>query len=160
MAGVSITVDAADLDRAIARVGRLDDFDASELMSSMGALGESQTRRRISDEKTAPDGAAWPPNKRGGSILVETGGHLLASVAFVSSASEAEWGASWEHAHVHQYGATIVPKGAEALAFSIGGKSVFAKKVTIPPRPFVGLSDDNAEEQLELVTDFLGGLFR
>ncbi|WP_020179788.1 phage virion morphogenesis protein [Methylopila sp. M107] len=161
MAGVSITIDAAALDRAIARVGALGEFDAGDLMSSIGALGESQTRRRISDEKTSPDGAAWPPNRRGGSILVETGQHLLQSVAWTSSSAEAEWGAAWEHAHVHQFGATIVPKNAERLAVPLpGGGVARPTKVVIPERPFVGLSGENRAELLELVTDFLGGLFQ
>lgn len=160
MAGVSITVDVRALDAAIARIGRLDDFDGGELMSSIGALGESQTRRRISDEKTSPDGAAWPPNRKGTSILVETGQHLLQSIAWTSSATEAEWGSSWEFAHVHQFGATIVPKNAEFLVFDAGGGTVFAKQVTIPARPFVGISGENAEEITELATDFLGGLFQ
>lgn len=160
MAGVSIQIDVHDLDDAIARIGRIDDLDTGELMSSLGALGESQTRRRISDEKTAPDGSPWAPNRSGGPILEQTGQHLLQSIAWTSSATQAEWGASWEHAHVHQEGATIVPKNAQALVFEAGGATVFAKKVTIPARPFVGISADNAEEITDFVTDFLGGLFK
>ena len=30
-----------------------------ELLESIGSIAESQTRRRISDEKTAPDGTPW-----------------------------------------------------------------------------------------------------
>lgn len=161
MAGVSIQVDAAGLDRAVRILDRLDSPDTAELMSSIGALGESQTRRRISEEKTSPDGAPWAPNRRGGSILVETGQHLLQSIAFTSSSAEAEWGSGWEFAHIHQDGATIVPKGAAALAIPLpGGGVAFAKKAVIPARPFVGISDENGEKIVELATDFLAGLFR
>ncbi|MFA0026812.1 phage morphogenesis protein, partial [Vibrio sp. 10N.261.49.A5] len=31
-----------------------------ELLDSLGGIVESQTRRRIADEKTAPDGSPWP----------------------------------------------------------------------------------------------------
>lgn len=155
---VSIVIDASDMADAMQRLRPLLDFDAEELMTGIAALGESQTRRRITDEKTGPDGTPWPPNAAGTPILVATGQHLLASVAWRASATEAEWGASWEFAHVHQEGAVIVPKDAKALMFNLGGRMVAAKRVSIPARPFVGLSPDNEAEILELVTDFLGGL--
>ena len=156
MAGVSIRISSSGFEETINRMDGIFDFDPAGLMSAVGALGESQTRRRITDEKTSPDGAAWPPNREGGSILHRTGRNLLDSVAHVSSSDEAEWGASWEHAHVHQEGAVIVPKSASNLVFNLGGQQIFAKKVTIPARPFVGLSAENQAEMRELVTDFIG----
>lgn len=157
---VSITVDVSDFAHVERLVSRLSAFDATELMSAIGAMGESQTRRRITDEKTAPDGTAWAPNREGTSILLKSGEHLLGSVAWTSSAAEAEWGASWEYAHVHQEGATIKPQQAERLAFRVGGKLFRPKQVTIPARAFVGLSADNAEEILQLVTDVFGGVLQ
>jgi phage gpG-like protein len=84
----------------------------------------------------------------------------IGSVAFVASATEAQWGASWEYAHVHQDGMTIKPKDAKRLAFVIGNQQIFARQVTIPPRPFVGISDDNREEISEIVTDWMGSLLQ
>jgi phage virion morphogenesis protein len=158
MSGISIVIDADDFTAAFKKLQPFFDFDASELMSTIGALGESQTRRRISDEKTAPDGSAWKENTQGTSILVDTGQHLLASIAWASSAADAEWGSAWEWAHVHQDGMTIVPKNGKALVFTLGGKTVTAKKVTIPARPFIGLSEDNRQEIIDVVTDLFGGL--
>ena len=156
--GVGLSYDRAALDAAIKAVGELVTFDAAALMEEIGALGESQTRRRITDEKTAPDGTPWPPNLEGTSTLLRTGQNLLASVGFVSTADEAEWGAAWEFAHIHQDGAVITPKTAQALRFKLGGKTLHAKSVTIPARPFVGISDENRGELLELVTDHFGRL--
>lgn len=153
---VSITMDVTGLEGILKTLRPIFDFEPTELMTAIAALGESQTRRRISEEKTAPDGTPWQPNSQGTPILVETGQHLLYSVAWTASASEAEWGAAWEHAHVHQNGMVIVPKQAKALAFQLGGKTVTAKSVTIPARPFVGLSAENEQEILDLVTDVLG----
>lgn len=155
---VSITVDASDLDEALLKLKPIFEFEPSELMTVLGALGESQTRRRISEEKTAPDGTPWQPNREGTSILLKTGQHLLSSIAWTASADEAEWGATWEHAHVHQDGMTIVPKNAKVLMFTSGGNSYAAKKVTIPARPFVGLSSDNIADIINEVTDFFGVL--
>lgn len=155
---VSITIDVTGLNGALRALRPIFDFEPSELMTAIAALGESQTRRRISEEKTAPDGTPWLPNTEGTPILVATGQHLLYSIAWTASASEAEWGAAWEHAHVHQDGMVIVPKQAKALVFQLGGKTVAAKSVTIPARPFVGLSAENEQEIVELVTDMFGAL--
>lgn len=158
MSGISLVVDANDFDAALKKLAPLFDFDGTELMSAIGALGESQTRRRISDEKTAPDGTPWLENVEGTSILVQTGQHLLASITWSSSANEAEWGSTWEWAHVHQEGMTIVPRNANALVFTIGGKTIHAKQVTIPARQFLGLSEDNRQEIIDVVTDVFGVL--
>ncbi len=158
--GTSIVVDVSGLAALDRLVTRLSAFDATELMSAVGAMGESQTRRRITDEKTAPDGTAWAPNREGTSILLKSGEHLLGSLAWDASGTQAEWGASWEYAHVHQDGAVINPKTAKQLSFMLGGKLVHAKSVTIPARPFVGLSADNIEEIGRLITDVFGGLLQ
>ncbi|MCB5204251.1 phage virion morphogenesis protein [Neorhizobium sp. T786] len=155
---VALVVDSGDFDLVLKKLSPLFNFQPSELMTTLGALGESQTRRRITDEKTSPDGTAWTPNHEGTPILVQTGQHLLYSIAWTASASEAEWGSTWEYAHVHQDGMTIIPKNGENLAFAIGGKAVFAKSVTIPARPFVGLSTDNIKEIIDVVTDHFGVL--
>ncbi|MDG3580414.1 phage virion morphogenesis protein [Rhizobium sp. YJ-22] len=155
---ISIVVDASDFGDVFRKLRPLTEFDEVELMSTIGALGESQTRRRIEEEKTGPDGQAWPPNLQGTPILVETGQHLLYSIAWTASATEAEWGSTWEYAHVHQAGMTIKPKNGKALQFQLGGKFVMAKSVTIPARPFVGLSEANRQEIMDVVSDMFGAL--
>lgn len=160
--GVSIAVDAASYEAAIARLRPFISFDPAPLMEQIAGLGASQTERRLTDEKTAPDGTPWAPNRAGTPTLVETGQHLLRSVAFYASAEEAVWGASWEFAHVHQEGAVITPRYGQALKFWFvkGGHTEFvvAKSVTIPARPFVGLSTENRVEIEDLVTDHFGRL--
>jgi phage virion morphogenesis protein len=153
---ISLRMETSDLDEALVRLQPIFDFDTAEVTPAIAALGESQTRRRIAEEKTSPDGEAWAENLEGTSILRKTGRNLLDSIASTYEADAAEWGAAWEYAHVHQFGAVIEPKNADALSFSIGGQFIRAKKVTIPARPFVGLSDDNRQEMIDLVTDFLG----
>lgn len=156
--GVSITIDERVLDQALIRLRPLVRFDPTALMEEISALGESQTRQRITDEKTAPDGTPWAPNRAGTPTLTQTGQHLLASVASFSSADEAVWGASWEFAHVHQEGAIITAKNAEHLTFFAGGRWISKKSVTIPARPFVGLSGENRAELEDLVSDHFGRL--
>lgn len=156
--GVKIEVDKHDLAAINALVTGLSDFDAVPLVEEIVQLGENQTRKRIESGGPGPDGTKWPPNKEGTPILFRTGRHLHDSIASSSSGTSGEWGAVWEFAHVHQEGAVITPKSASRLVFMLGDKRVFAKKVTIPARPFVGVSAEDAEEIKELVTDYLGRL--
>lgn len=152
---VAIQVEITGLERAQAVLSHLGG-DTEQLMTNIGGALADSTRKRIDETKTSPDGAAWAPNKTGNSILLATGGHLLARIAFIASAEDVEVGASWEYAHVHQFGATITPKSAKALVFTLGGQTVRAKSVTIPARPFVGLSAEDATEVERLTTDWLG----
>lgn len=158
MSGISIILEGGDFDSVFLRLKPIFEFEPAGLMTAIAAMGESQTRRRISEEKTAPDGSAWKPNIEGTSILMETGQHLLQSIASESSTDAAEWGATWEYAHVHQDGMVIKPRNGKALMFMVGGKMVSVRQVTMPARPFVGLSEDNRQEIEDLVTDVLGGL--
>lgn len=156
--GVKIEVDKHDLTAINALVTGLSAFDAAPLVQEIVQLGENQTRKRIESGGPGPDGAKWPPNKEGTPILFRTGRHLHDSIASSASGTSGEWGAAWEFAHVHQEGAVITPKSAGRLVFMLGDKRVFAKKVTIPARPFVGVSAEDAEEIKALVTDYFGRL--
>lgn len=132
--------------------------DTLPLMSDIGAVLESSTRERIEDTKTAPDGTPWVSNQAGTSTLLATGRHLRDSVAFIATPSEVQVGAAWEYAHVHQDGAVIKPKSAARLHFMVGGASVFARQVTIPARPFVGVSAEDETEIERVTLDWLSDL--
>lgn len=160
MNGVSITIEVRDLAAANALIARFASLDEATLLTAVGTIGETQTRRRIEEEKTAPDGSAWSANREGTSILLRTGEHLRDSIAFEVGAGEVSWGSSWEYAHVHQDGMVIKPKSANVLIFTSGGKKRGAKQVTIPARPFVGLSAANGTEIEEVVVDWLARLAR
>lgn len=153
---VGFSIDTSELAGLITTFDPLVEFNTEDLTPAVAMMGENQTRRRIEEEKTAPDGSPWLPNREGTSILLRTGRHLRDRVASSASGDVAEWGINWEFAHIHQSGAVIVPKNAKFLSFKLGGKRVRAKRVTIPARPIVGLSKDNEEEIKELVTDMLG----
>ncbi len=156
--GVKIEINLADLERVEALVTGLTNFDASQLVSDIVKLGEDQTRERIESGGPGPDGEAWPPNLEGTPTLMRTGKNLRDRIRSSAHGDSGEWGAQFKYAHVHQYGAVITPKNSAFLTFMLGSKRVFAKSVTIPPRPFVGVSAANAVEIKGLVTDFLGKL--
>lgn len=115
----------------------------------VAALLESQTRRRIEEEKTAPNGTPWKPNLEGTSVLLRTGRNLRDSISHEADGGDAIVKANWKYAAVHQRGATIVPKNRKALVFNLGGRTVFAGAVRIPARPFIGMSPANEQEIVE-----------
>ncbi len=155
--GLSVTV--GDFAAANALIARFAELDEAPLLETIGGIGQMQTQRRIEEEKTSPDGAAWPANAEGGSILLRTGEHLRDSIAFEVGAGEVHWGSSWEYAHVHQDGAVISAKG-RALSFLVRSRRRSAKRVTIPARPFVGLSAENGREIERITIEWLSGLAR
>lgn len=92
-----------------------------------------------------PDGAAWPPIKglraRGGNKPLRDRGLLMASVTaqgpgHVSSLTDTElvFGTNLHYAATHQYGATILPKSAKALAIPLTPEAYRAQG----PRNFPG----------------------
>lgn len=159
MTGISFTLEVRDLEAASALISRFVEIDEGALLTTVGGIGALQTQRRIEEEKTSPDGTPWAPNREGGSVLMRTGEHLRDSIAFEVGEGHVLWGSSWEYAHIHQDGAVITASG-KPLSFISGGKRRFAKRVTIPARPFVGLSPKDGREVEEIVTDWLGRLAR
>lgn len=155
MAGVSFQLDTGDLLDVVARLEHAGRAEFLELAEGLGALGVAQTQRRIQEEKTSPAGAAWAPTSDGRGALFVTGSHLSDSISYAASGTAVQWGSGWIGAGVHQFGATIVPKNAKALRFVAGGRTVFAQSVTIPARPYLGLSADNAEEMRDTAALFL-----
>lgn len=111
------------------------------LLDALGAEIETQTRRRIREEKTGSDGEEWAPwseryaarrEGRGGSLLLRDG-HLDDSIQhFVRHGSdEVVVGSTMVYAATHQFGDP--DRG-------------------IPARPFLGFSPAN-EDDLEAVLD-------
>lgn len=72
-----------------------------------------------------------------GQPLVDTG-RLRNSISYTSDATSVTVGTSVSFAKTHQFGAVIRPKNGKFLAFpGPNGPVIFAKKVTIPGRPFL-----------------------
>jgi phage virion morphogenesis protein len=63
-------------------------------------------------------------------------------------------GATMEYAAIHQWGGEIRPRTAKALFVPGYGR---LKKVTIPARPYLGVSPDDADVIEAAVAAFLAG---
>ena len=149
MAGPPITYELLDKELK----DKLDAMiDAGQSITpAMNVVGRKiKTRVQLGFRSGAsPWGTKWAPLSkltRTGQPLRNTG-HLLNSIATRVRGNSVEIGTNLQaeggvkFPAVHQYGATIYPVKAKRLRWMHpGGFPVFAKKVTIPARPFLPLT--------------------
>ncbi len=141
----------------LAKLNRLAAFDASAMMNEIGGMLVASTTQRFVDGK-GPDGVPWEPlaestrlariggskksRKKDGSfragalrvlgnvkVLVDRG-HLRDSITYQASADEVAVGTNRVYGAIHQF----------------GGQAGRGQTVTIPARPFLGISADDERE--------------
>ncbi|MDE2388929.1 MAG: phage virion morphogenesis protein, partial [Betaproteobacteria bacterium] len=127
-------------------------------MRDIAAYGENSTKARFADG-VGPDGTPWKPSwrvqARGGKTLIDSG-RLLGSITADSGDDFAEWGSNAIYAAIQQFGGEIRAKTAKALFFkSPDGSGRSMKKVTIPPRPYLGINADDEENIIDIVNSHL-----
>ena len=154
MGDLAVDMQLNGLDRASQAIERVTGWDRFELMDTIGRLVQLQTRRRIEVEKEGPDGTKWPENYQKSPTLYATGA-LHDSIDYQTGLGQITVGSPLVHAAIHHFGGVIKAKVAKALAFKRGNDTVFAKSVTMPARPYLGISADNAEEIEDVVADFV-----
>lgn len=163
MTGVRVTVDDRELQdalRALARLGR----DPSGPMKAVGVRMVATTRNRLRQGIT-PQGSAFAPLNpdyartagRGGILRrLGMGGGLMGSiVSEAEGGTRVRIGTNKVYSAIHQFGGTIRPRGAGAMRFRLGERWVFAKSVTIPARPYLGISAEDREEILDVFGAFM-----
>lgn len=132
------------------------------LMSSIGEALVSSTLERFEAEED-PKGNPWEPSARaaeGGKTLTDTA-RLRRSIDYAATADKVMVGSNLAYARIHQLGGTITPKKAKKLVFKgHGGKKVAVDQVTIPARPYLGVSEDDKDDVRETMADFLAGAFK
>lgn len=160
-ARATIRIDTDPVVRGLARLRELG-RDLTPVMDEVGAMLVTSTQQRF-ETGTAPDGTPWPVSGRarrqGGQTLVDDG-RLRDSITHDPGADAVTVGTNVVYAAVHQFGATITPESAQALAFpGPDGGTVFAQQVQIPPRPFIGVSDADEAEIGNIVADHVREAF-
>ncbi|MGS4945202.1 phage virion morphogenesis protein [Meridianimarinicoccus sp. RP-17] len=148
MVGVAYTLESRSLDQALDGLARWSGSVAQRrlrLADAIGALLESSVKRRIAEEKEAPDGTPWAPwserhgaTRRTGQTILQAEGDLLDSVQSLTSAAEVQTGSNLVYAAIHQF----------------GGEDV---DIDIPERPYLGLSTEDERGVRDLAADFLRG---
>lgn len=145
--GVTLTLTGHEQAQAalgrLARSGR----DLGPVLRAIGSHLENTTRRRF-HTGASPAGASWKQSLRAkqqdGGTLVDTG-RLRDSITSRAQGREVQVGTNVLYAAIHQFGGVIRPKNKQALHFPLPGGGFFiGKKVTIPARPFLGLSAADA----------------
>lgn len=164
--GVSLSWGGLDkaLNKATAGIS-----DTRKLMTRIGAAMKGQTVRRFSQGE-GPDGQPWKKSRRveswradtkrdskgrfkkdsgkkssppEGQTLVDTA-RLRASISFSAAPLEAHVGSNVVYARIHQ----------------LGGQAGRGRKITLPARPYLGLSADDREEIEALVAAHLEKSFK
>ena len=124
--------------------------DPSPLLAELGEYGLRSTRARFKTQ-TAPDGTAWAAlqpwyqkdKRRNKNRILTLNGYLRGQMTWqLVGDRTVEIGSNLPYAAVHQFGATIKPRAAKVLMF----RGHAAKSVTIPARPYLGLSDEDRSE--------------
>lgn len=160
--GVELKIEAKSLPsvaRGVEELARRAE-DPAPLMDEIGSLLTTSTIDRFERER-APDGQPWLPSIRareeGGQTLTESA-RLRTSITHRVGNRSVEIGTNVVYAAVHQLGATIRAKHAKALRFKVGGRFATVKQVTIPARPFLGVSAGDERAIGEAVADYLGSV--
>lgn len=158
MVAVVLTLDDLAIRNRLAAL----DVAAGDLSPLMDAVGETllrSARDRIEATNVSPDGIPWPPSFRArldGTKTLYLSGRLRDSITYRAGRRQVEVGSGLKpYAAVHQTGATIVPKDKGALRFALAdGTVVVARSVTIPARPYLGVSAEDGTEIVALAGDF------
>ncbi len=151
---VAVEIQERGLKQATEAMELLAGWDQFELADTIGRVIQLQTRRRLETEKTSPEGIAWKETKRSNPTLYNTG-RLHDSIDYRADLNSVQVGSPLIYAAIHHFGGVIKPKNGKALAFNVGGDAVFAKQVTIPARPYLGVSIDNANEIESVIAEFM-----
>ena len=167
MVGVRIEARLGDARAVLSRYRGLA-TNPQPLMEIAGGILENSTRERFMRGQ-GPGGQAWPMSRRaameGGRTLIDKGG-LVSSITSRATSNRVEWGVmaktrSAKFAASHQFGVTIRPKKGPFLIFrGADGHLVFAKSVTIPRRPFLGVDADDRQDLKTAWIAYLEGLRR
>ena len=155
MGDLAIEVQLTGLERVSRAIRRVTGWDRVALLDVIGRLVQLQTRQRIRSEKIGPNGELWPHNKKGSAPLYASGA-LHDSIDYRAGLGQVTVGSPLIYAAIHHFGGEIKPKKGKYLSFlNQDGNRVFVPGVTIPARPYIGISAENARELEDVVADFI-----
>ena len=145
MAGASFSMDMSPLKgltgRMLARAQQ-----TQGMAEEIGEMLVSSTQQRFEDQR-GPDGKPWKPSKRaeqeGGQTLVDTAG-MKNSIGYEASPTAVAVGTNKIYGAIHQK----------------GGQAGRGRKVTIPARPFLGITGEDTKAAQEIIQDHLAGAIR
>ena len=159
--GVTVELEAPELAALAGDLRRASEGGRRQLARALAAAGESAARGRITRGGPDPDGRPWPrrhPLSRSRKPLLNRDGHLHDSLSSGASVdgSTAHWGTDrLVYARIHQLGGVVRPRRRRMLRFESGGRPVFARRVVIPARPYLGWGEGEKREASRVVRRWL-----
>lgn len=167
MAGITFTVEIDDL-VARQRIGDL--ITRMENPAPFyGAVGEHLVNSAKSnfDQESAPDGTPWQPLRpstlqrrlksgSASSTILTVTKRLKASIIYQVEADGVRIGSPVPYAAIHQLGGTINKAARTGKAFGRENVSIPAHSISVPARPYLGVSTSDEAEILELAEAWLG----
>lgn len=139
--GMDIKAMRSGIAKAAARIR-----DRRTLAEDIGEMLVSSTQDRF-ESGQGPDGTPWQPSQRagreGGKTLVDNA-TLRNSIGYEASAMAVMVGSNLVYARPHQEGGQV----GRGLA------------VTLPARPYLGISDEDLDEAGQMVVDHIARGFR
>lgn len=182
-AGVSIRIEPGAGAAYLEAAARESD-DLLPLTRTIGALLVQSARDRISISNTGPDGTPWLPSTRakeeGGKTLEETA-RLRDSLDYDATSTGVAVGTNVVYAAIHQFGGVIKVAGRTQSIFhqlnkagtGFNRKGRFVRRsqsnfqrdvtvgpyeITMPARPYLGISGQDGADIEGLALDFIEGL--
>lgn len=162
MAKSGVSVKWSGLDKSLLKMA--DKItDTHHLLEGIGNILVTNTQRRF-DKEESPKGEKWKKSQRAilqnGKTLTDKG-QLKKSIASQIQGDTVIVGTNKEYARIHQFGGVIKPKKGKYLKFkNPDGTWSLVKEVTMPPRPFIGISDDDIDDAKHLIADFMKDSFK
>ncbi len=145
MVGVTLNLTFSD-EEVLAVLGRLAAGmeDMSEPMDEIGAALETTTVERFTTN-IDPDGVPWIPSIRvieeGGSTLLKSG-HLRDTITHQAGPRSVQVGTNVVYGAIHQ----------------LGGQAGRGGTVTLVPRPYLGVSEDDEDEMVAILASYISTL--
>lgn len=160
MSAIRVEV-TGDKSKLIKRLLSLSGVDLRGINNALAESIRTSTVQRFRAEKS-PEGKKWQPSIRareeGGKTLTKTT-KLKTSIMAVSDTTGFAVGTNDIRAATLQFGAerTIRPVRSPVLRFQVGGRWVSAKQVhvKIVARPFLGISEEDDKEIIQMLEDAL-----
>ena len=162
MSGVGVKIEARNLPEIYRQLSALvlTTGETRELLDEIGGVLADGARLRFRDQQ-GPDGQPWVPSIRArvqnGQTLRDTGA-LANSLTHVVMSSTVEVGTNIPYAAPNHFGAHITAVNGPFLRFKIpGGGWARKKEVTLPARPFLGVSNDDELTIMEVIEALFNG---
>lgn len=155
----SISIKADDNSPIMAVLSRFADLDKNAMFDEIGQELVISTQFRFANQHDVegnPWKQSWRAKLQNGQTLRDTG-RLMNSLTHNVMANGVEVGTDFAYAHVLQLGAHILPKTAKYLVFNVAGHWRKVSEVKIPPRPFLGINDDDERMILDVIEGHLLG---